>query len=200
MDLSAPGTKSFKEVKRKSGDGEEEVEDYKDVTIRGYLSTWEATTKSDRQGDYVIRGAFTETIPQFMQNPVLLKDHWNRTENVCGSFKVLREDDRGLYVEAVLSNAPSDEMKDIRWKVVEGHLRSLSMGGLFHYNEDGRGIFKVNLWEGSLVPIPANPDALISTRSLSAEELRAVESGTTFPIHSADRNPAAERSKGWAPL
>lgn len=167
MRLTAPGVKTFDTMKDANG----VITDYRNVQIRGYLSTWESVTKADRQGDYVLPGAFTDTIGQFMQNPVLLVDHCNSAECVAGSFTVVREDSKGLYVEAILTNSPADDAKDIRFKVAENHIRTLSMGGLFYYNEDGRGIFKVTLWEGSLCAIPANPDCLFSTRSLTEEEM-----------------------------
>lgn len=170
LNLGAPDAKKFDEVK----DGDVVV-DYKDVRIKGYLSTFKNTTESDRDGDYVEPGAFKETIPTFMQNPVLLTNHRNDVQSIAGLFDIVREDDKGLYVEAKLSDSPADHMKDIRFKVAEGSLKTLSMGGLFHYKEDGRGIFKVNLWEGSLTPIPANPDAIISTRALNEAEVKKAE-------------------------
>ncbi len=175
MDICAPDAKKFTEIKE--GD---RVVDYKDVTIKGYLSTFVGTTPSDRDGDYVQPGAFTETIPKFKKNPVLLVGHQNSVRTLAGSFTVIREDNTGLYVEAVLSNSPVDEMRDLRAKVAEGHLKTLSMGGRFHYLEDGRGIFKVDLYEGSLTPIPANPDATFSTRSLTDEEIKMVQNLASY--------------------
>lgn len=165
LDLSTPGAKKFDVIKE--GD---KIVDYLNVRLSGYLSTFKDTTESDRQGDYVEKGAFTETIPHFMQNPVLLKNHSNKVEDTIGRFDVLREDSRGLYFEATLSNSPSDAMKDVRAKVADGTLKATSMGGIFHYKPDGRGIFKVDLMEGSVVPIPANPDALFSVRALTESE------------------------------
>lgn len=170
IDLASQDTKKFDTVK----DGDRVV-DYQNVTLKGYLSTFKTTTESDRDGDYVDEGAFTETIRKFMKNPVLLVNHRNEVQSLAGSFTVVKEDKRGLYVEAMLSNSQSENMKDVRAKVAEGHLRTLSMGGIFHYKEDGRGIFKVDLWEGSLTPIPANPDAIFSTRELTEHEMKKVQ-------------------------
>lgn len=170
IDISGEGQKKFNAIK----DGDRVV-DYSDVKISGYLSTFKNVTESDRDGDYVEAGAFLETIPKFMKNPVLLANHYNNCSSLAGSFTVLREDTRGLYFEAVLSNAQSDSMKDIRAKVAEGHLKTVSMGGRFHYKEDGRGIFKVDLFEGSLTPVPANPDAIFSTRQLTEAEAKMVQ-------------------------
>ncbi len=159
LPLAAPGVKAFTELKDASG----AITDYRDVTIKGYLSTF---GNSDRQGDIVKPGAFAETIPQFMLNPRLQVDHRNSAEYTVGSFTVVREDSKGLYVEAKLSNSPSLLATDMRYKVAEGHIGALSMGGFFHYEEDGRTIFKVQLYEGSLVAIPANPAALLSVREV----------------------------------
>lgn len=153
--------------------------DFRDVIIRGYLSTFKNVTESDRDGDYVEPGAFAETIPTFMKNPVILRDHVNMTSFAVGKFTTVREDSRGLFVEGQLSNA--DDVRDLRIKVIEGVVRTMSMGGIFHYKEDGRGIFKVSLWEGSFTPIPANPDALVSVRSLSDEEKKFIKTGGKMP-------------------
>lgn len=170
LDLAAKDVKTFDIIK--DGDA---VIDYTNVRIKGYLSTFKNVTESDRQGDYVEPGAFTETLKRFGQNPVLLADHRNSTQFLAGSFTMFKEDKNGLYIEALLSNAP--DIQSIRFKVAESHLRTLSMGGVFHYKEDGRGIFKVDLWEGSLTPIPANQDAIFSVRALTDTEKKFIKSG-----------------------
>lgn len=174
-DITAPAAKKFDEVK---DDGR--VIDYQNVKLSGYLSTFQGTTASDRQGDYVEKGAFKETIPTFFRNPVLLANHDNNVKSLVGSFTLLREDDKGLYFEATLSNAGDDFTRGVRAKVAEGHLRTVSMGGRFHYRDDGRGIFKVDLYEGSLTPIPANPDAIFNVRTMTESEW-AESSGKQFP-------------------
>lgn len=173
-DISGEGSKTFDVVK----DGDV-IMDYQNVRIKGYLSTFKATTESDRQGDYVEKGAFRETIPNFMRkNPVLLANHRNNVESLVGNFIKMMEDEKGLYFEALISNSPESLVKDVRFKLAEGMLRTCSMGGLFHYKEDGRGIFKVDLFEGSLTPIPANPDALYSVREATEAEIKQVRFGT----------------------
>jgi HK97 family phage prohead protease len=156
-------------------DDEDEIKDIQNVTIDGYLSTFQGTTPFDRQGDYVKAGAFKETLDRFRKNPVMLRDHTNVCECLVGKFFQIEEDGKGLRFTGQLSNAP--DVKSIRFKVAEGILCSCSMGGFFHYEADGHGIFKVELFEGSLVPIPANPDARYSVRSLNDMEKRFVKSG-----------------------
>jgi len=149
----------------RSGDETSPIVDYKDVILEGYLSTFVGTTPADRDGDYVKEGAFKDTLSKFSQNPVMLLDHTNKTSHLAGSFEKIGTNAKGLAVRGRLSNAPG--LIDIRFKVAEGHLKSLSMGGLFHYDMDGRGINKVDLFEGSLTPVPANQDALFQVRSLT---------------------------------
>lgn len=165
LNVEAPETKSFDAVK--NGDV---VVDYRNVTIKGYLSTWQHVTPSDRDGDYVVRGAFLDTIPRFMQNPVLLVNHRNTVDSIAGKFTAVREDDTGLYVEAQITDSPAEWAKDVRWKVANGELRTLSMGGYFYRGEDERAIVKVSLYEGSLTPVPSNPDATFSVREITDAE------------------------------
>lgn len=137
--------------------------DYKDVTINGYLSTFEEYTPRDRDGDYVKGAAFDKSISRFSSNPVMLMDHVNDIDHLAGSFTQIQKDGKGLAVVGKISNAP--ELRKVRFLVAENHLKTLSMGGLFLYGHDGKAIEEVDLWEGSLVPVPANPDARFSVRS-----------------------------------
>lgn len=150
----------------KQGDA---IIDYRDVVISGYASTFADITPSDRYGDYIVPGAFAEAIGVYSKNPINLKDHVNSVDNAIARTFKIQEDARGLYVESLLSNAP--DTQNVRIKIMEGIIRSLSIGGFFYYLEDGRGIYKVDLFEFSLVAIPANPDALFTVRSLEVSDL-----------------------------
>lgn len=131
-------------------------DDPKNVTFEAYLSTF---GNIDRDGDVVMKGAFAETIETFRKNPVMLKDHYNSIDNIVGEYTEVREDNKGLFVKGRLSNAP--DVLSVRIKMAEGLIKALSMGGYFQYDEDGVHISRVKLVEGSLVAIPANPEALI---------------------------------------
>ena len=149
-------------------DDKSHVVDYRDVSIEGYLSTFVGTTPRDRDGDYVLPTAFDKTLTKFRENPVMLIDHINKCECLVGSFDKIGTNERGLAVRGRLSNAPG--LIDIRFKVAEGHLKGLSMGGFFHYDMDGRGILEVDLMEGSLIPVPANQDCLFQVRTLTVND------------------------------
>jgi HK97 family phage prohead protease len=151
-------------------DGDGRIVDYLDVRIEGYASTFKDTTPADRDGDYILPGAFAATLVAFKRNPVLLVNHENKVESLAGSFEKLSTTKQGLAITALLSNAPG--LRDLRFKVAEGHLRALSIGGLFRWGVDGKAIESVDLWEISLIPVPANPDALVQVRSLTLEDAK----------------------------
>jgi len=109
-----------------------------------------------------MKGAFKDGIAAFMKNPVLLLDHERSVHAIAGYFTKVVEDSRGLFIEAIITNSPA--MAHVRALLAEGALKTLSMGGRFSYDSTGRGIEKVELFEGSLVSIPANPDAIIAVR------------------------------------
>lgn len=192
LDLKGAENKSFEVVRNEAG----AVVDYRNVKLRGYLSTFKGTTEADRDGDYVENGAFTETISEFMKNPVMLVDHYNSVSALAGRFTKVSEDQRGLFIEAEVSNSP--DMLSVRYKIAEGILKSMSMGGIFYYKEDRKGIFRVRLWEGSLVSIPANQDALFQVRSLNDTEKKFLKSGGAFPTYSSFLH--AERTRNQAEL
>lgn len=156
-----------KMVEVKDGD---KVIDYKDVFVEGMASTFAKHTPSDRDGDYVMDNAFDLTLAEFRKNPVMLIDHRNSVDSIAGSFDKIGTGDKGLMVRGRVSNAP--ELRKVRFLIVEKHLKAFSMGGLFFYGPDGKAIQKVDLFEVSLVAVPANQDALFSVRAPTVEEAK----------------------------
>jgi len=141
------------------GDFKAATGDDKKCRIKGYASTFGNT---DRYGDIISPVAFDASIKEYMTNPVLLINHDNNTKAVLGHVEVLKIDEKGLYIEAVLTEAP-DNASDII-KIKEGSLKAFSIGGYFDYIENV--ITKVRLYEISVVAIPANQAALFEVKSL----------------------------------
>jgi len=143
--------------------------DYQDVRIEGYANTFNL----DRGGDQVVPGAFAQHLSEFLSNPVLLVDHIRETGFAAGQVHTAYEDEVGLKITATLSNSPSEKMRDIRFKVAEGVLRTFSIGGRFHgkamppANSDADPIFfvtKVELREVSIVTVPMNKESLFEVK------------------------------------
>jgi HK97 family phage prohead protease len=152
-------------------DDMKQVIDFKDIKLDGLASTFSTLTPADRDGDVIGDNAFDKTIRQFLKNPVMLIDHQNSVNNIAGSFKKLRSSQRGLEVEAEVSNAP--ELRKIRFLIGEGHLKAFSIGGLFKFSDNNpRLVEEIELFEISLVAVPANPDALFEARSVSVEDAK----------------------------
>jgi len=156
-----------KSVAVKDGDGN--VVDYKDVTFDGYGSTFQGTTPEDRDGDYILENAFDATMKEFKANPVMLTDHTRKVANLMGSYSKIGKTARGLALTGNITNSPHPDAKHVRALVAEGHLKTLSIGGMFFYLDDWKGIQEIRLYEVSLVTVPANPDATFSVRTINAD-------------------------------
>jgi len=147
------------------------IVDFKDIKLDGLASTFAAVTPADRDGDTIADTAFNRTIGRFMKNPVMLLDHQNSVDKIAGSFTKMRISQRGLEVEAAVSNAP--ELRKIRFLIAEGHLKAFSIGGLFKFSDENpRLVEEVELFEVSLVAVPANPDALFQARAVTIEDAK----------------------------
>ena len=145
------------------------IVDWQDVMFEGYASTFQSVTPEDRIGDYIMPKAFDKWINMFRKNPVMLCDHDRSTECLMGHYSTVDINQNGLFVVGKVTNSPCDEAVHIRFQLVEGSLKTLSIGGSFFYMDDFKGIEEVNLHEISLVTVPCNPDAMITTRSISTE-------------------------------
>lgn len=144
-------------------------DDGEQITISGYLSTFRNV---DRQNDVVKKGAFDEAIKGLKKLP-MLRDHRNSVDYQLGSFTTFKVDSKGLYVEGKISKTAINE--HTRKLIEDGHLDTLSMGGLFRYddrpNKNGNSVIaEVFLLEGSVVSIPANPKATFTMKSMSDYE------------------------------
>jgi len=137
-----------------------------DQTLEGYASTF---GNVDLGGDVVVKGAFRKTIANIKAHGIpLLADHVPMTSSVLGTIHDARETDKGLWIKAKFSSAPSAQ--DVRTKMLEGHVNKLSIGyeAMDHAFEDRDGqrvrlLKEVKLWETSGVVFPMNPEAAIAS-------------------------------------
>lgn len=143
--------------------------DYRGVTFDGFGSTFQSTTPKDRDGDYILEGAFDRTLQAFKDNPVMLTDHRRSVANLMGHYSRIGITARGLALSGKVTDSPHPDAVHVRFQLMEKSLKTLSIGGFFYYLEDYRGIEEIELHETSLVVIPANPDASFQVRSLTEE-------------------------------
>jgi len=147
-------------VQFKAVDGEPGV-------LEGYASTF---GNVDQGGDVVMPGAFTKTINERVATGrvKLLSGHSWDPNDVLGTVREAREDAKGLWFKAEMSQA--SDVANIRQKLIEGHLDRLSIGYSaikWSYekddNEDSiRKLEEIRLYEVSVVPFPMNEEAAVT--------------------------------------
>lgn len=137
--------------------------------VEGYASTW--TKTPDSYGDIVIKGAFTETLKKRKATGHPFPLCFNHDfDQIIGAVTETEEDDFGLKIKAsFLNTALAQEKREL---VKEGIVWQFS----FAYSvlgseapteeEKKQGIFqkltKLDLYEVSLVPVPANQTAIVT--------------------------------------
>ena len=129
--------------------------DMKKRIVTGYLSAFGNEDKTD---DIMVRGAFTKSINERKDDIFFLNQH--KWEQPHGKFKVLSEDEKGLYFESTPltdTTYSSDLLKLYDAGIINEH----SIGYTTiqsENNEKGLRLLKeVKLYEGSNVTIGANP-------------------------------------------
>lgn len=142
----------FKQIENKDGQF---------VEIEGLASTF---GNLDRDGDIIVKGAFTKTL----QNPDIKVKflHQHRVELVLGVLDHMIETDEGLFVKGRMPKENSI-VKDLFPLLQMGAIGDFSIG--FRIKEadttpDGnRTITEIELFEVSIVTMPANPKARITS-------------------------------------
>lgn len=146
-------------------------EDY--FFFKGYLSTY---GNIDRVNDYFVKGAFDESLAEL--TPKLLWQHEDK--EVLGVFEEFRSDDKGLFVKGKMPKADTLVSGRAIPQMKVGSIRSMSVGFVaqeWETDENGfRRITKAFLVEGSLVSIPANPEAKITSfKSFEYEQVKDIK-------------------------
>ena len=147
-------------------------------TFEGYASVF---NNADAYGDIVRPGAFAETIAQFRDHgrviPVLYGHDFADPFSNIGAVEEIREDDHGLFVKARLDldNPKAQQvyrlMKAKRLNEMSFAYRVLDGGWAEVDGEEVYEITRVKLFEVSVVPVGANPQAEIITVKQATQAL-----------------------------
>ena len=138
--------------------------------FEGYLSTY---GNADREGDVIEKGAFDMSLSKKKKVPMCFNHDWN---NVIGTME-LSSDDKGLKAKGTL-NMSDPEVTKIHNLMKMGALDSMSIGMTVKEYEpiDAKNpywqwnIKEAEVWEGSIVTIPANEQATIDkVKSINKE-------------------------------
>lgn len=128
----------------------------------GYASVFNTV---DSHNDVVEYGAFAHSLKAQKEGKAVKLLWQHRADEPIGFFKAIREDARGLYVEAQLS-LDVQRAKEAYSLLKAGALEGLSIGyNAVEYSIDEatgvRHLNRVDLWEISLVTFPANQAAQV---------------------------------------
>jgi HK97 family phage prohead protease len=132
-------------------------------SFMGYASRWD---ERDSYGDIVVRGAYTDTLPQFIARGFIAWGHdWTTP---VATIREAGEDDQGLLLTADFhSDDVSQRARQITMeRLARGKFMGLSIGYTTQADEQteaGRLLKKVELFETSLVTVPALASAGVTS-------------------------------------
>jgi len=149
------------------------VREDSNLFIEGYASVFGVVDSYD---DVVVKGAFTNTL---INDAKRVKFCWQHNlDDVIGKIIEMREDDRGLWFKAKISN--TSKGKDVAILVEDDALDEVSFAYrtkkyLMDEETDIRKLLEVELIEISLVTRAANPQAIITGTEKKSEEEKLAE-------------------------
>jgi len=130
-------------------------------TFEGFASTF---GNEDLDSDIIDRGAFRNSLAK--RTPKLLWQH--SMDEPLGVFTLIEERETGLFVKAKMPLEDTFVSGRVKPQINIGSITSMSIGffiveATFNRDENIRMIHEVELFEISLVSIPANPQAVITS-------------------------------------
>ncbi len=137
-----------------------------DGFFSGYLAVFD---NIDSHGDVIRKGAFLKTIEEWNSKGKYPAIFWNHDpDEPIGVFTLMREDEKGLYVEGRLLISDIVRAKStyalMKVKAIDG----MSIGYITIQSTHDpqtmiRELLELELVEGSIVAFPSNPNSLISS-------------------------------------
>jgi HK97 family phage prohead protease len=170
------------------------LDDPANGSFSGYASVFNNT---DRQGEIVLKGAFADTLPAFLKDGFGALNHeWSSLP--VATISEAREDDRGLWIKGEFHSTP--DAQTARTVVRERLERGKSVGLSIGYNvkedeftKDARLLKRLDLYEVSLVSVPANQEAQVV--GIKAEAPEALEDESLEARRTAMRRLALNNIK-----
>lgn len=134
-----------------------------DGFFSGYGSVFEVL---DSYREIVKPGAFLKSIADWTQKGRMPPVLWNHDGNqVIGVYTLMREDERGLYVEGQLLTDAVQKAREVHAALKVGAISGMSIGYTVVKAQDAdkgvRRLTELSLWEISIVTFPANEAARV---------------------------------------
>lgn len=187
--------------------------DTEDGVISGYASVF---GNVDSYGDIVVKGAFAKFLAKVAETgkviPVFYGHNMEDPKANIGRVIELREDERGLFFKAKLDLSGETYGRVVYEQLKDGRLDSLSFGYSVieaASTENGYELRELELYEISVVPIPANSEAMITEvkagRAISAKNMdlirRAYEAlGELLDAYGDEPENTVEDSQKGVPM
>lgn len=133
--------------------------------VEGYAST--IGGEPDRAGDTIAPGAFRDVVAAFRKGQAKVSFLWaHDTARPIGRVEELREDAKGLFMRARF-NLETPAGRDAYQHAKSGDVSAFSIGfrippGGAKHTRTGRELRSIDLWEVSLVTLPANTNAQVT--------------------------------------
>lgn len=160
------------DMKKYEGKKEFVLTEFKEVETDGVLRiSGYANNKhiADRYGDIPTEynRSYVYELEEYRRNPVLLMDHDHDVSHMVGSVTKIFEDEKGLYFEAEISNSDLPIIKHARQLIKEGHLKTVSIGGVWLYEDlqNPSHLTLAKIFEISLVAVPADTYAVFEPKT-----------------------------------
>jgi HK97 family phage prohead protease len=137
--------------------------EFKSIGDEGAFTGYAAVFNNiDLGGDIIAPGAFSKTIQEKRDHPVLLG---HNPREVIGVNKSYTEDAKGLLVEGQLVLGVQ-KAKETHELMKAGAIKGMSIGydvvtDEYNRETDVRTLKEVKLWEYSFTPFPMNPEASV---------------------------------------
>lgn len=108
-------------------------------------------------------------LKDYKKNPVVLWAHDGFNLPIAKTTKIWKEG--GKLMARAKFYMKHEFPRQVYDYIVDGYLNAVSIGGMVEeWGDDGRTIAKLNMKEFSVVPIPANQEALVAAKSLDGDD------------------------------
>lgn len=145
------------------------VAEGKNMYVEGYAAIF---GNEDFYNDIIVQGAFTKTI-QGREGKRIKLCLQHDLDDVVGKIEELREDEKGLWFKAKISNTTKG--KDLAILIEDDAINEISIGyqAVVWEVDEVRGVRllkEVKLYEVSFVTRAANPQAVVTATEIKQEE------------------------------
>lgn len=140
----------------------------------GVLEAIITTSSVDRHNENIETAGIT--YKDYMQNPIVLYGHDYEGLPIGKALKLTKQAGTQIKARFQLAVEEYPFAATVYEMIKGGYLNAVSIGGIVReWSEDYRTIIKMDMVEFSVVPVPANPEALITSRAFEEATGKSVE-------------------------